>query len=66
MPSAPSRSASITLPDAYFQYLGDRGLTVIGPISGKQYRFGYPGAVMAVDPRDRRSLIGIDHLKQMG
>lgn len=63
---APSKSAAITIPDAYFQYLGDRGLTVIGPISGKQYRFGYPGAVMAVDPRDRRSLLAIDHLKQVG
>ncbi len=63
---APSRSASITLPDAYFQYQGDRGLTVIGPISGKRYRFSYPGAVMAVDPRDRRSLTAIHQLKQVG
>lgn len=64
--NAPSNSASITLPDVYFQYLGDRGLTVIGPISGKRYRFNYPGTVMAVDPRDRRSLTAIHHLKQVG
>ncbi|MGI9486138.1 MAG: hypothetical protein ACR2RF_09740 [Geminicoccaceae bacterium] len=56
----------MTLPDAYFQYQGDRGLTVIGSISGKRYRFGYTGAVMAVDPRDRRSLTAIQHLKQIG
>ena len=61
-----SKSAPITLPDAYFQYQGERGLTVIGPVSGKRYRFGYAGAVMAVDPRDRRSLTAIHHLKQVG
>jgi hypothetical protein len=51
---------------AYFQYLGRTGLSAIGPISGKRYRFDCPGAIVAVDPRDRRSLAGVPNLRQVG
>lgn len=51
---------------AYFQYFGRTGLTAVGPISGLRYRFDKPGAVVAVDPRDRRSLAAVPHLRQVG
>jgi len=42
-----------------FQYLGKTGLTVMGPRSGKSYRFDRPGAVVAVDPVDSRALAAV-------
>jgi hypothetical protein len=49
----------------YFQYLGRTGLTVVGPISGKRYRFDGYGAIVAVDPGDRRSLAAVPNLRQV-
>jgi len=37
-------------------------LTVYGPVSGRSYRFNAPGAVLAVDPRDQRSLEAVPKL----
>ena len=62
----PSKSPAIALPDAYFQYLGERALTVIGPVSGNQYRFDYQGAVVPVDARDRRAVGAVNLLKRVG
>lgn len=50
---------------AYFQYLGTTALTVDGPVSGQRYRFDRPGATVAVDPRDRRSLAAVPKLRQV-
>lgn len=50
---------------AYFQYLGKTGLTVIGPVSGKRYRFDGHGATVAVDLGDRRSLAAVPNLRQV-
>jgi hypothetical protein len=50
---------------AYFQYLGKRGLTVMGPKTRKVYRFDSPGAVVAVDPKDWRALSAVSALKQV-
>ena len=50
---------------AYFQYLGKSALTATGPISGRRYRFDRPGAVVAVDPRGRRSLAAVPTLTQV-
>lgn len=50
---------------AYFQYLGATALTVHGPVSGQRYRFDRPGAIVAVDPRDRRSLAAVPNLRQV-
>ncbi|MCP5116738.1 MAG: hypothetical protein GY953_38415 [bacterium] len=54
------RSAS-----AYFQYLGTTGMTVRAPITGTAYRFDGPGAILAVDPRDRRALAAVPNLRQV-
>jgi len=47
----------------HFQYLGRSGLNVVGPISGKRYRFDGHGAIVAIDPRDRRSLAAVPNLR---
>ena len=58
MPSA--RSAAVT-----FQYTGGTGLTVVGAVTGRQYRFDGPGSRVAVDPRDRASVASINLLRQV-
>ena len=50
---------------AYFEYVGDTGLTVIGPYTGKVYRFDRPGARVAVDLRDKGSLVAVRLVKQL-
>ena len=52
-------------PIVAFQYTGRSALTAIGLISGRQYRFAHPGAVLQVDPRDRASLGTVPHLRQV-
>jgi hypothetical protein len=46
-----------------FQYVGQTALTAIGPITGRQYRFSYPGAIVEVDPRDRESLSAVPNVR---
>lgn len=50
---------------AYFQYTGPTGLSVRAPNSGSRYRFEGSGAVVAVDPRDRRALAALPQLRQV-
>ncbi len=49
----------------YFEYLGATGLTVLGPITGKRYRFNGHGARVAVDLRDRPSMAAVPNLRQI-
>ena len=54
-------------PFAYFQFLGARGgVTVVGRISGKRYRFDSYGEVVAVDPRDTPSLVVLGCFTRVG
>jgi len=72
--SAPSRSKSVYVaapqqhPPAHvtFAYIGDTGITVRGPVSGREYRFDRPGARVVVDTRDRVLLASIRQLRQVG
>jgi hypothetical protein len=48
----------------YFEYVGKTGLTVIGPLTGKRYRFSKPGTKVAVDSDDAPWLITIPGLGQ--
>ncbi len=48
-----------------FEYMGRTGMTVIGGVSGRRYRFDHPGARTAIDPVDRRSLAGVPHLRRV-
>ena len=50
----------------YFVYVGNTGMTVLGPVSGREYRFDSPGARIEVDARDRILLASIRQLKQVG
>ena len=49
----------------WFQYVGGTALTVIGPVSGRRYRFTKPGVRLAVDPRDRPSLAKVPRLREV-
>jgi hypothetical protein len=48
-----------------FQYTGKTGLTVIGPITGMQYRFDGPGAILPVDARDHRAVAAVPNLRRV-
>ena len=47
-----------------FEYLGNLSLTIRGIVSGKQYVFSEPGAIVEVDPRDRNMLLAMPSLRQ--
>jgi hypothetical protein len=49
----------------FFQYVGRTGLTVVGPVTGRRYRFDRPGARLEVDLKDRSSLAAVPHLRQI-
>jgi hypothetical protein len=50
---------------AFMQYVGRSGLTVVGPATGKRYRFDTPGAILAVELPDRASLAALPMLRQV-
>jgi hypothetical protein len=47
------------------EYVGRTAMTVIGPMTGRHYRFDRPGARLAVDGRDHASLTRIAKLRQV-
>ena len=57
---APERSFVIT-----FEYVGASALTVVGPVSGRRYRFAHLGARVTIDPRDRPALARVPRLRQV-
>ena len=61
-PLATSRVAQTTVS---FAYVGNSAMTVVGPVTGYQYKFDRPGARLYVDPRDRAALASIRYLKQV-
>jgi hypothetical protein len=63
--TAPSQPQLVSDPQIYFQYVGATRLTLIGPRSGKRYRFDGPGAVVAIDPIDKRALAGVSIVRQV-
>lgn len=48
-----------------FEYVGTTGLTVQGPVTGAQYRFGNPGAQVLVDARDALSVAAVPMLRRI-
>jgi len=60
--ASPLRAAQVVTVE--FEYTGDTGLTVQGPITGRRYRFSGPGARLAVDGRDAASIAGVPNLKR--
>jgi hypothetical protein len=48
-----------------FEYLGVTSLTVIGPNTGRTYRFAQPGARVEVDERDQEAVAHIPKLRRV-
>ena len=49
----------------YFKYVGSTGMTVLGPMTGKRYRFGWHYAVVAVDLKDAPTFAEVPNLEQL-
>lgn len=49
----------------YFQYVGRTGLTVIGRETRSRYRFDSPGAIVAIDARDKHAMTYVPNLRQV-
>ncbi len=68
---APESSGGVTgareVPHAgiLFQYVGRTGMTVIGPITGRRYRFERGGAPVEVDARDSPGLFAVPNLERV-
>lgn len=48
-----------------FEYVGATGLTVLGPATGKRYRFDRSGAQVLIEPRDVPSMAAVPHLRRV-
>ncbi len=65
-PAVAPRTITPQTPSAqYFAYFGQTGLTAVGPVTGRQYRFAHPGATLAVDQRDAPGLAGVPNLRRV-
>ena len=49
----------------HFEYRGGSSITVVGQVTGYQYRFVGYGARLVVDPRDYASLASVPHLREV-
>jgi hypothetical protein len=45
--------------------VGTTGLTVLGPVTRKRYRFEGHGSRVSVDPRDVPSMAAVPHLRRI-
>lgn len=63
-PHSASAAGNVSRPTS-FEYVGGRGVTVIGQGTGYQYRFVGRGARLSVDPRDRASLAAVPGLREV-
>jgi hypothetical protein len=62
---APASAPGLRQSRVFFEYTGRSGLMVIGPATGRRYRFDRPGARLEVDLKDRRSLAAVPNLRQV-
>jgi hypothetical protein len=62
---APAQDTRVDAPSTSvrFEYAGNTGLTVRGPITGRNYRFNGPGEQNVVDRRDAPSLMAVPKLR---
>jgi hypothetical protein len=49
----------------FLEYVGVTAMTVIGPVTGIRYRFGWSGAQVAIDTRDAEPLSSVPHLRRV-
>ena len=62
---APAAPRAQPDPTATFVYQGGTALTVLGPASGRRYRFERPGAEVHVDLRDVASFAAVPHVRRV-
>jgi hypothetical protein len=63
--SFPFATPANTYVPAEFEYTGATALTVIGPLTGRRYRFARTGARATVDGRDAYGLATVPVLRRM-
>jgi len=63
--SSPTQQRIVRDTLVYFEYTGKTTLTVMGPVTGRRYRFDAPGTIIAVDQMDRVAVAAIPNLKQV-
>jgi hypothetical protein len=51
--------------NASFEYVGKTALTVIGNVTGKNYRFSYPGDKQLIDMPDIQGMLTVPVLKKL-
>ena len=62
--NANASKTGINVGNTNFEYTGKTALTVKGNVTGKSYRFNYPGEVQAVDLRDAAGMAMVPVLKR--
>ena len=55
----------VTAAVVYFEYVGQTGMTVVGPITGRRYRFDATGSIVLVDSRDGPSIAAVPNLRRV-
>jgi hypothetical protein len=55
----------LSQPAIRFEYVGATGLTILGAVTGKRYRFDKPGSRLLVDLRDVASMASVPHLRRV-
>jgi hypothetical protein len=58
-------SAATPSPVVLYEYTGTTGMTVIGSVTGRSYRFREPGGRVQIDTLDVRSLAGVPNLTRV-
>jgi hypothetical protein len=64
-PTQPSGRATLSS-TTELEYVGATGLTVVGPATGRRYRFDRPGARLPVALPDRWGLLQVPNLREVG
>ena len=49
----------------HYEYIGEKQLVALGPVTGKPYRFDAPGHVLPVDLRDAGALSAVPNLRRL-
>ena len=62
--NASASKTGINVGNTNFEYTGKTALTVKGNVTGKSYRFNYPGDVQAIDLRDVAGMAMVPVLKR--
>ena len=48
-----------------YEYVGATGMTVVGPATGRRYRFEGHGSRALIDPRDALSMATVPHVRRV-